>query len=394
VQDFGAVPGAPDSGPAIQACLDAAFGPASNPHGNNERFKNRPVYFPNGVYNTNQVLTVTGVTGGRIFGDGQYSTYLTYTGNPSAGISSSIIPQGHLNASEYALLLAITPLFITNGMRYSTVCDMSFAMTDQPNCVGFYLFWNGVADGSPTNNIYMNCGASGQTGWLVGYLSPGLCSEQTFIACVGGGSFSGFRNISQNALNNIFIGCGAAGCGRGFSCPTGSVHVHAGSLAGNTIDIESGQDAMLITATRTESANFMSSVSGSAPTIIQGCEQSTDGSLPGHFADGQINQLIIDGCAFPTGGGAGAGMVLGSGPLYLRGNEIRNPGFLNNYTGTVVEWADAPNTVAQLPIAHARFRGLRRVVTDGAAATFGATVAGGGNLLLPVYCDGFVWRVG
>jgi hypothetical protein len=78
----------------------------------------------------------------------------------------------------------------------------------------------------------------------------------------------------------------------------------------------------------------------------------------------------------------------------LRGNEIRNPGFLNNYTGTVVEWADAPNTVAQLPIAHARFRGLRRVVTDGAAATFGATVAGGGNLLLPVYCDGFVWRVG
>jgi hypothetical protein len=391
VQDFGAVPDAVDSGPAIQACLDAAFGPASNPNGNNNRFKNRPVYFPNGVYNTKQVLQVTGVTGGRIFGDGQYSTYLTYTGDPAAG---NTIPQGQLNAGDAALLHAITPLFITNGFKYSSIVDMSFAMADQPNCVGVYIFWNGAADAGPTNNFYMNCGASGQTGWLIGYLSPGLCSEQTFIACVGGGSFAAFRNISQNALNNIFMGCGAASSGRGFSCPTGSVHIHAGSLAGNTVDIESGQDAMLITATRTESANFMTSVSGSSPTIIQGCEQSTGASLPGHFADGSINQLIIEGCAFPTGGGATSGMILGSGPLWLKGNEVRNPNFLNSYSGQVVEWAEAPNTVANLPVANARFRGLRRVVTDGAAATFGATVAPGGSLILPVWCDGLAWKVG
>jgi hypothetical protein len=87
-------------------------------------------------------------------------------------------------------------------------------------------------------------------------------------------------------------------------------------------------------------------------------------------------------------------MILGSGPLWLKGNEVRNPNFLNSYSGQVVEWAEAPNTVANLPVANARFRGLRRVVTDGAAATFGATVAPGGSLILPVWCDGLAWKVG
>ena len=51
-------------------------------------------------------------------------------------------------------------------------------------------------------------------------------------------------------------------------------------------------------------------------------------------------------------------------------------------------------TVATLPSAVTSGIGARSFVTDASGPTFGATVAGGGAVKVPVYSDGTNWKVG
>ena len=51
-------------------------------------------------------------------------------------------------------------------------------------------------------------------------------------------------------------------------------------------------------------------------------------------------------------------------------------------------------TVATLPSAVTSGKGARSFVTDALAPTFGATVATGGAVAVPVYSDGTNWKVG
>jgi hypothetical protein len=51
-------------------------------------------------------------------------------------------------------------------------------------------------------------------------------------------------------------------------------------------------------------------------------------------------------------------------------------------------------TVATLPSAVTSGKGARSFVTDALAPTFGATVATGGAIAVPVYSDGTNWKVG
>jgi hypothetical protein len=51
-------------------------------------------------------------------------------------------------------------------------------------------------------------------------------------------------------------------------------------------------------------------------------------------------------------------------------------------------------TVATLPSAATSGVGARSFVTDATAPAFGATVAGGGAVVTPVYSDGTNWKVG
>ncbi len=51
-------------------------------------------------------------------------------------------------------------------------------------------------------------------------------------------------------------------------------------------------------------------------------------------------------------------------------------------------------TVANLPSAVDSGAGARSFVTDASGPTFGATVAGGGAVAVPVYSDGTDWKVG
>ena len=51
-------------------------------------------------------------------------------------------------------------------------------------------------------------------------------------------------------------------------------------------------------------------------------------------------------------------------------------------------------TVATLPSAATAGKGARSFVTDALLPTFGATVATGGAVAVPVYSDGTNWKVG
>jgi hypothetical protein len=51
-------------------------------------------------------------------------------------------------------------------------------------------------------------------------------------------------------------------------------------------------------------------------------------------------------------------------------------------------------TVSTLPSAETSGAGARTFVTDALAPTFGATVAAGGAVFVPVYSNGTAWKVG
>jgi hypothetical protein len=51
-------------------------------------------------------------------------------------------------------------------------------------------------------------------------------------------------------------------------------------------------------------------------------------------------------------------------------------------------------TVASLPDSGAAGLGARAFVTDSTSTTFASTPTGGGTNIVPVYSDGFVWRIG
>lgn len=65
-----------------------------------------------------------------------------------------------------------------------------------------------------------------------------------------------------------------------------------------------------------------------------------------------------------------------------------------NFDGVVCNTVQTTaTTFAQLPNAVGS-AGARALITDGSTATFGATVAGGGANIVPVWSNGTNWKVG
>ena len=313
VKDFGAKgDGVTDDAAAIQATFNAAFGSSSSPNGNAGKFNNRPVFFPAGNYRVGTPLYLTGVIGGHIFGAGSLCTRIFYTG-PFSG--NSVVGNG------------ITATIMTNGFAYSKMEGLNLSIGNT-NATCLYLYQDGTK-GQTNGNTFADMLFDGASaGVLIGYQSNALCSEMLFlncsaISCPG----YGFRNISYNALNNMFIGCGAAACNIGFSCPTGSIHINVASLAGNALDIEAGGDPITITGSRTESAKFLAFTTSSGHAVVSGCSKITENVGP--FVDlGNGNKAILDGCDVMASTIAGSG----SSKLYLRGNTFRNASY----------WPDTP----------------------------------------------------
>lgn len=399
VKDYGAKgDGSTDDRAAIQAAFDAAFGSAASPNGNSNRFLNRTVFFPAGNYLVGGPLYLTDVQSGCIFGEGSNNTRITYVGSLTAG---NVVAQGLLNNTDIASVRAITPVIMTNGLGYSQISGLNLAIANSNgNQVGLYIFHNGAGTASTTLNSFHDMLFEGASaGVLIGYLSTSLCSEQTFYNCSAQNCTSyGFRNISQNALNNSFISCSAGSCDKGFSAPTGGIFIYCASLAGNTTcDIEAGQEAMTVMTSRTEtstSAPFIDASGAAAPVTVIGCAQLDAGGTGPFVSIGASSWVNIEGCVQSATNSA-RGKITGSGGrVYLQGNDFRNTSYLSSYTGTVSA-LDIPNgTVAALPSAAAKYKGLRALVTDANATTFMSTVAGSGANIVPVVCDGTNWKIG
>lgn len=77
VKEFGAKgDNEADDHDAIQNCIDAAYGAASDPHGNANVTLNKAVYFPAGHYKIGSPLMLTAVQSGHLFGDGRMATWI------------------------------------------------------------------------------------------------------------------------------------------------------------------------------------------------------------------------------------------------------------------------------------------------------------------------------
>jgi len=78
--------------------------------------------------------------------------------------------------------------------------------------------------------------------------------------------------------------------------------------------------------------------------------------------------------------------------LRLYFNRLQN--ILNQLESNGIEPPLTNYTVATLPFASVAGKGARAFVTDALAPVFGATVATGGAVAVPVYSDGTNWKVG
>lgn len=104
------------------------------------------------------------------------------------------------------------------------------------------------------------------------------------------------------------------------------------------------------------------------------------------------NVTITNSSAIYSAGGAVAAGVTNSYGL----NISANTGATNNYVGRfgsgVIQ--QTPIAIASLIAAGTAGAGARSIVNDALAPVFGATVADGGAVVVPVYSDGVAWKVG
>jgi hypothetical protein len=264
---------------AIQACFNAAFGPASAPNGSNTA-ANIPVYFPPGNYVTSSALILRSVSGSVISGAGQLSTSIT---NASGG---SVI--------------------VTNGFSYNTIRDISFNVGNgNTSDVVFDLDWDNTGNVSLNDNTFINVGfGNGAIGLRIGnsgYMgSEGYYLNCTFSAC----GTAGMKTCNANALNQFVFGANAVDCansvafgsGAAYWCYLGSIKIFGGSLSGNNLDIMCSTNATFgVSQARTESANF---IYGAGTVAVDGCFQ--DNATSGIFV--QINgHVTISACDSQNG---------------------------------------------------------------------------------------------
>jgi hypothetical protein len=303
VKDFGAIgSGLVDDAPAIQAAFNAAFGSSGSPHGATNKHLNKPVFFPNGIYQLSSNLDLTKVVGGRIYG---------------AGVESTIISR---DSGTNLIALDI------NGAAFLTIEMMTISAQGTGSCA-INLDWDGDDTGNGCEGLHSNhfsdlllSGASGGTqggyGVIIADTDNEGCDNLFSGVTVTQFAVAGIEARGTGAINNQTNGGGASSCAAGYKCTGGSIHVHCPSLAGNTYDVVvSANWPVSITGGRTES-DLLNMSTGIV--TIKGATQfnDPDAGPTTKFANITGGICIIDGCH------SNCGVITGSGGnLYLRGNN-------------------------------------------------------------------------
>lgn len=307
VKDFGATgDGLTNDAAAIQSAFDTAYGSSSAPHGESNKYNNRPVFFPPGLYICNSQLTLTSVSGGLIFGSGQDS-----------------IIQRSGGANNKCLVI--------NGMNNSRFDSLSFnlaSVTAGDGSIAIDLDWDGsTSAGVALNyNIFTNMTASGDTGIRIGK-SSNDGEANTFIGIKAGAAYTGmygFHVVSSQAVGQVLMQCGASGMGaEGISGYGAAVRVQGGSvgyaagmtLSTNPVDfLIENASTVVLSGERCESFR-LADLQGGGTLIANGVNQST--VVTGYNAytsTGTVNgvsltsssKCILDGCLLlPVFGSSG-----------------------------------------------------------------------------------------
>ena len=422
--DFGATGNGTGDGvdtKPIQDAFDAAFGPASNPNGIANAFKNRGVYFPPGIYMINPALRLQQVSGAHIFGEASGSSVLQYSGgfyNPSAPPPAGLPTAddaGHASFADYSKLLGC---LYTNGLRQSVIERLGFSGPSQSadhldaGVVLFSYDWDGIVPcnstgctfrdlsfGNATQCVSVGRGAQSDVStWEnVGYTNAGygiiLYNFNAIDHFVLGGGGSEIRQFCFWAAGGAFNGMVATGA----------------SSRGGQSDIRFDSAGCMIEGCDTESDNFVVS-NAQGNFAIRNCSQRNIN--PGWFANIQGGQCEIDSCFTAQGsivtrqpepGIAGGIVSLRSttlpGPAnpyipssidpfaYTMANG--SPGF----RGQITDYLLPPSNFADIP-PFTKLAGMRVRIRDANVGTVGQHVtAGGGTHFVETAWDYQGWIV-
>jgi hypothetical protein len=383
VKDYGAVgDGVTDDTSAIQAALNVAFGPISNPHGYSW-FENKAVFFPAGRYKITTGLEIRHVKGGLIYGSGNGATTLTYSGSVPGGATR-------------------TSLFRANGLNSTRIRDIAFVMTGGNALANNTAAFNYDDDHTGVNSstvTFTNCSFSGATyGLLIG-ISGFQSDTATLINCKVDDCYYGIYGANQNAICSGMFGGSVTDCHAGIYMPSGKMEMICGvSFSGNTNgddnssgDVVSSQEyPVFLLGCYSTSPKFANLATGY--NYVGGCRH--EAATPGPFLRMTFpGSVVIESCH--SANGYLHGHTGGLSAFYLVDFNMDNPDW-SHLAGQICEWITAePLTFADLPTTTAWLReGLVANISDSPSATWGANVTtGGGSNHVSLRRNGSNWTV-
>ena len=244
--------GITDDTAAIQRAIDLSFGSAAAPHGTRYNL-NRPLYFPAGHYLITAPLRFTKLVGGQITGDGRFVT--TIENRSGSGVIS------------------------TNGCAYSHWQGMTLAATGSATV--FDLNWDNSSGGVALQSNTFEDVAFGGAAIGIDIGAGGFMgSENLFLNCKWQHqTVAGLKTSNYNALENTIVGGNISFESVGVWIQSGTVSLYNVSFQRNTkwdiLQENSAYAAIVVSGSRTESANFFSGGNGMT-VMLEGVSQDTD----------------------------------------------------------------------------------------------------------------------
>jgi hypothetical protein len=373
VKDYGAVGnGVTDDTAAIQAALNAAYGPPSSPNGLSSNL-NCAVFFPPGTYIITAPLTIKWTQGAYVFGSGMGTTIISNknSSNPS--------------------------VFVINGVGFSTFEEMRLIAA--PGGIAFDYDWDGTgpvaAQMNTFNHIFFQGGAYG---CRVGF-SQYQCDTSTWINCFfASATTAGLAILNFNSLLHNVYGGNFQNNYCGIFVGAGSVPIISGvgfeQSADYDIRMQGGAlDCYLISGIRTESKNFFIGTNIAMSFALVACNQANANA--GVFASA-YGSLSLKNCwteagTINSGGQTACELSVDncrSGLPVSQQPEIA----LSNFRGKVIHWPLRARLFNDLPASP--YAGMEANITDATVNTFGATVsAGGGSNRVKIRYNGTNWTV-
>jgi hypothetical protein len=235
----------------------------------------------------------------------------------------------------------------------------------------------------------------------------GIRSESLGLISIGGGT-----SATVDACRIVATG-GTFTCTSSGTTLTVSAHrTGAGLFPGMFVYGSDGTNSLPNTGLKPPMCQILKQISGTPGGV--GDYLMNQEATPGNLTSCTVTSLppfltcVGAGTATLNDCGAVAAVLVGSNNSQLR---VRNNGFnpggtsiiadlLRGFSGQILEYdvgSTQTYTVANLPTASSKFKGVRMFVIDSRIAgsgNFGAIVSGGGSNTVPVFCDGSNWRIG